>query len=188
MIEGDADTVGRSLEDRRGLLNALGQVAVSYFQRAFVLQRLGSENWPERYPMQTAPKANIAGILSDLNKGSMPAAKRFEARPALQGMGSLITHQVLSDDVVEVGVDPSIAPWASVHQTGGWTSQEVTSTGRRGLWRLLKKRPDLKSTLGFLFRTPVLETRVNRRPFVGVTDELADDLTTILEQEIAHGS
>lgn len=177
------------LRDPSPVLFALGEAAVSFSVRAFTDQAFAGDPWPERYPNQDPGEmVNVAGVVSDLAAGraSIPA-RRFEDRPALVDTGALrdsITWRLAGADAVEVG---SNLPYADMHQRGGISRQPVSSGMRRVLARFLKRekrrRPWLGKRLGFLFQKDMLETRVNARPFVGVTDELLETLAEIVEDQ-----
>lgn len=177
------------LRDPSPVLFALGEAAVSFSVRAFDDQAFAGDPWPERYPNQDSGEmVNVAGVLADLNAGltSIPP-RRFEDRPALVDTGALrdsINWRRVDQDAVEVG---STLPYADTHNRGGESRQPVTPGARKLLARFLRRnkrsRPWLRERLGFLFGIKELVTRVNARPFVGVTDELLETLEDIVEQQ-----
>lgn len=157
-------------------------------QRAFRDQRFGTDVWPPRYPNQQGPPfANVAGILSDLNRGMNPPKRRFENRPALRDTGEMLNRLrgaaavTFGDFAITLRSD---VPYADKHQTGGQSKQPVTAQAKQGLSRLLKRRPDLRPRLGFLFTLPMLETEVAKRPFIGVTDETKPKIVRTVEHNL----
>jgi len=156
------------------ILNAIGAYLVSRSQTAFKVQGFDNKPWQER------GVPNVPGIVNDLNKGGSPKARRFKPRPALLDTGVLrlsITHQVRGDSVV-VG---TTIPYASVHQNGGMTKPvELTSTGREGLANLLRRKPELRDDLGWLFNQPLVFRRVPARPFVGIQDGDLEEIKRIV--------
>ena len=158
-------------------------------QRAFVDQRFGTEVWPPRYPNQDgAPFANVAGIVADFNRGMNAPGRRFENRPALRDTGEMMNRLRGSAAVVfgdfEVTVKSDV-PYADKHQTGGKSSQPVSPQAKTILAKLLKKRPELRSRLGFLFSLDELETEVNKRPFIGVTEETKPKIVRTVEHNLS---
>ena len=154
----------RDPEAMRPLLNQLGILLVAQAQKAFRVQQLGNERWPARQ------SPNVAGIVSDLNAGKSPPGRRFTDRPALIDTGRLrgsLTYRVDGRQVV-VG---SALPYAALHQSGGKSDVELTPYGKRNLVKLLKRKPDLRQRLGWLFRRPRFTVQVRKRPFLGLTSE-----------------
>src|SRR6185369_17124474 len=99
-------------------------------RRAFPDQGLGDLKWLPRYPGQSSPKLNIAGVLADFASGrTTPKPNRFEDRPALidegmrGGLQGSITENVISDTTVRIGSDKA---YAAIHQEGG--ESEITVT------------------------------------------------------------
>jgi phage gpG-like protein len=179
--------LGATLENPRRIVVAFRQILKAQSQRAFAEQKFGEITWPARYPSQKSPKLNIAGAVQDLSTGPRIKARRFEDRPALLDTGILrrsIAAEIKSDDTVEVGTK---VPYAIKHQVGGESRQPITAGILENLKRVLKyeeygktkkgkakkidaKTQMLRKRLGFLFGTPELVTKINRRPFLGLTD------------------
>lgn len=157
-------------------------------QRAFVDQRFGTDVWPPRYPNQEVPPfANVAGIVADFNRGMNAPSRRFEKRPALRDTGEMLNRLRGSAAVVfgdfEVSVRSDV-DYAEKHQTGGKSSQPVSPQAKTMLAKLLKKRPELRAKLGFLFTIDELETEVNKRPFIGVTEETKPKIVRTVEHNL----
>lgn len=169
------------------LLRAVGSMAVSISQRAFRDQAFDGVPWPGRYPNQSDPFINVAGMVADFRSGKtrLPA-RRFERRPALRDIGTLFNSlgfKVVDANTVEVGADKNIAPYADLHNAGGKTTQPVTETVRKALSKWLKSkqgRPH-REKVGFLFRTDVLETQLVRRRFIGVTEALKRNVIELVQ-------
>lgn len=183
--------------DLRPLLKTLGSMVVSMSQDAFQKQEWDGKAWPARYPGQSPPKVNIAGLVSDLAQGGSVKSRRFQDRPALKDTGALLASVVSSranepeEDRIEVGAGPEV-PYAALHQEGGESKQRITKEVRRGLWRFLKqKRGDerraFSKKLGWLFAFEELETTVVQRQFIGVTEQLEEDLARTVELYFATG-
>ena len=60
----------------RRILKQIGLILTSSAQEAFEEERLGDIEWPARYPNQTEPYANIAGIVSDLGKFAIHSTRK----------------------------------------------------------------------------------------------------------------
>jgi phage gpG-like protein len=188
-------------------LKQIGIYLVNQAQDAFVRQGLGEIEWPERYPNQSEPFVNVAGLVSDFNSGkSEPKANRFDRRPAAMESGTLagsITFTVFGDHV-SVGTN---VPYAPLHQYGGKSRQPVTPEAKARLGKWFEKRgrkakkerakartettnplardvakPDpLVEKLRFLLTTDELETEVVQRPFLGITDEVEREIRDVVE-------
>lgn len=166
----------RARAQPRALLDAVGQVAVSYFMLAFERQGLGDKSWPERYPSQQPPRVNVAGVLADLNAGRTVPERRRDPRPVLMDTGRLrnsFAHRVLDDSTVEAG---TTVEYATAHHLGLTTTQPVTKQAKAGLAKLLRQAAwdEYRGQLGFLFGLEQLETRHPKRPLVGWTPELGE--------------
>lgn len=192
----DSAAVRRLLEDPnhpkwQTIARQIGAVLVATAQRAFREQRLGDVQWPQRYPQQTsAPYVNVAGLVADLGRGQKPPKRRFEPRPALMDTGEL-RGSVDSDRAMVLEpfsvVVRSDRPYSLTQQEGGISTLLVDTKVRYGLMKFLRKRKDLRARLGWLFQTnyeDVLETKVNPRPFLGVTDDARRKILRIVEHNL----
>lgn len=176
------------LRNPQGALREMGALLVKESGRAFEEQRLGSVAWPERYEGGPEPYVNVAGLVADFNQGSRrPKARRFDRRPALRDQGDLersVSFEVIGRDTVEAG---SALPYARTHQEGGESRQSVTKQTKAALWKWLKRQDKtMKRRLGWLLNKTIteLETNVHRRPFVGVTEDLAPELVEVVERHL----
>jgi len=183
-----AELVGR-LRRPRALLKQMGAMMESASQEAFTLQRLGDIEWPHRYPNQGEPFVNVAGLVSDLNRGATIKERRFQRRPALQDTGQLgasIRSRVVSDDRVEVGTP---LERGATHQYGLTSQQPITPEAKKGLskWLLSDQGRPFQKKLSFLLMPArrTLDTQVVERPFLGITDELEDDMVELIEEVLA---
>lgn len=185
--------VESAAKDTTPLMKQIGALNVEASQNAFNDQKFGKYEWPERYPFQRGAKLNVAGALSDFNAGKKnPKPNRFEARPALMDTGHLqksISFQVLNSTTEETG---TAMPYASLHQQGGTSTQPITNTAKEGIidwlwtpssrkgpfitWKFRKGRAEYASKLGPLLFKGELRTKVSKRPFIGMTDELMSNI------------
>lgn len=208
----EAGGLAGKLRDLRPALEQIGAALTSISSRAFEEQRLGDVLWDRRYPNQGEPVVNIAGVLSDLNRGSSIKARRFEGRPALSDTGRLagsIDHEISGSDTVRVG---TTVEYAGLMQLGGKSKQPVTETAKKKLAKWIASRqrkakkarkeargpstnpiardvakPDpLVKKLRFLLNVDELETSVVARPFLGITDEARQDIPRIIADEVAR--
>jgi phage gpG-like protein len=184
--------------DPNGLAKAVGQRMVFESREAFRTQSWDGKDWLKRYPNQSDPKVNVAGIVSDLGQGISPPKNRFQDSPVLEHTGRLvgsITYRVKGPSEVEVG---SNVKYASRMQTGGKSVQPITETVRSNLADFLrglrgkkkrkrgerrqKTRKDLiAEKLGFLFAIDVLETDIVPRTFLAVNDRIEKALAKSIE-------
>lgn len=173
------DELGEAVAGKQErILNAIGAYLTARSQRAFRDQAFDGNAWRPR----SVP--NIPGIVNDLNKGGQPKARRFQATPVLTDTGHLrrsITWQVSGNSVL-VG---TTLEYASVHQNGGVTKPvPLTEVGRQGLTALLRRRPQLRDDLGWLFARPISFSRVPARPFVGLQEGDLEEIERIIAAEV----
>lgn len=182
------------LENPRPLLKKIGLLLTASTEKAFLDQALGEHRWPARYPNQSGAKLNIAGAIMDLGSGPSIKAHRFNDRPALSDTGNLRRSFASENAIsypgkftVQVG---TVFPYASIHQTGGESTLSVSSTVRANLKEYLgKKRKGKKQKaqksivqerMGFLLNRTLgiteMSISVNRRPFLGVTPQVKDQI------------
>jgi phage gpG-like protein len=183
--EGDALRVLSKVAggDATAALTKVGALLVASSQRAFRDQAFNGVMWPPRLV------PNIPGIVSDLNRGVTPPARRFQERPALVDTGNLrrsITFNVDSPTSVVVGTS---VPYASVHQTGGQTVVQVNDQGRAGLAKLLgtARGRQFQAQLGAALNSEAIFRNVPSRPFVGLQKTDAAKIEQILGQSIEEG-
>lgn len=177
------------LANKRKLLKQIGAVMESVSQKAFLDQRLGSIAWEPRYPNQGDPFVNLAGALADFSSGRrMPKSRRFDRRPALFDTGALagsIHSRIVGEDTVETG---STLDYASAHQFGEETQQEVSNEAKRLIraWiRTPRGRPYAdRFQLMTKENTRFWTTQLVARPFVGVTPWGARTIQTIVEHSL----
>jgi len=118
----------RKIAGAQKLIKQIGAMIARDARQAFTDQRFGDHVWPEKYPNQTDdPFISIAGVVQDFSEGNTkPRSETFERRPALQRTATLsrtISHQLVGEDGVEIGTE---TPYASLHQSGGQSEQDVT--------------------------------------------------------------
>ena len=122
------DAISKRLADPRAMLKKIGIYIVGQTQQAFANQGLpGEPKWRVRYPNQSDPVLNIAGVVSDFIKGRKKIkAFDFQRRPVLRRSGNLMNWwdskkgmSIKGRYVVEVGTSGSIAKYAGLMQWGG---------------------------------------------------------------------
>jgi phage gpG-like protein len=169
-----ASGIIKSLRDKLDhpdeIFQGIGGMLVSQAHQAFNEQKFGDEVWPPRYPNQSAPKVNVAGVLSDINHGGKPKSRRFEDRPALMDQGDLYKSINFTVDGTTVTHTSSL-PYAQVSHAGGPSTQAVHPFARIVLAEFLKTNKQYRKKLGFLFNVESLTTNHVPRPFIGLTDD-----------------
>lgn len=154
-------------------MRMVGALVVSKMQAAFVEQRRGSVEWPER------GVPNVFGIIADLSEGRNPPARRFEARKAGIDRGDLyrsLAFAVVGEDTVVCG---SNRPYADNINEGGKTeSKPITDVVVKGLYKFLYT-DRAKGALGPLRKAAKQE---GNRNFYGVVprDQAVKDIKSSL--------
>ncbi len=120
----------RVIEKPEPILKQIGIVLLADAQRSFKEQRLGSMKWAPRYPGQSPPPMNIAGIVADFLAGrKTPPDRRFQNRPAgidtSQTLRSLTASKAMTVQGYVVKV-VSATPGAGNMQHGGVSRQPIT--------------------------------------------------------------
>ena len=191
------DALEEQFRNIETLLIHVGAIWKAHTALAFEEQRLGEWEWAPQYPTMDAPWINVAGALSDLNKGSFVKPQRFEqAGPG--GHGKVLHETGQLKNSIDWSTDTSKksvrlyatgfpATYAGYHQWGGDSSMEVKPLARATLARQLKTgtgigKKDALKKLGFLFQVDAMETSITQRPFLGFTDEFEAEL----RQELLH--
>jgi len=192
------DRLEGQLRNVETLLIHVGSIWKAHTALAFEDQKLGDWEWAPQYPTMDPPWINVAGALSDLNKGSFVKPQRFEqAGPGMHGKVLHETGQLknsidwstdTSKKSVKLYATGFPATYAGYHQWGGDSSMEVKPLARATLARQLKtgprtgKKKEALKKLGFLFQVDAMETSITQRPFLGFTD----DFEAELRQELLH--
>ncbi len=172
----DLAPVKERLGDLRPLLTEIGVTLAAKSQESFKKQGYGRSKWPGRMV------PNVPGIVGDLNRNMSPPKRRFQPRPALVDTGKLrqsISFQVGAADVV-IGTN---LDYASQQQMGGLVKVRLLKSSRKALADLLRKRPDLRSQLGWLFSKPQFEVKIRPRQFIGYD---ADDQKAVKDLVEKH--
>ena len=171
-----APLLGR-LDNLTPLLNNIGVELTAKSQESFRKQAYGRTKWsPRMVP-------NVAGIVSDLNRNMKPPKRRFQPRPALVDTGKLrqsISFQVGATDVI-VGTNLT---YAATQQMGGTSKVRLLKSSREALSELLRKRPDLRKQLGWLFSKPEFTIKVRARPFIGYDDQDRDTVRGLIAEHL----
>ena len=183
------------LENPMAAMEAVGAVLIAAAQKAFEDQQFGSFKWPAQYESGKAPWIHIAGAADDLRTGERIKGSRFGPVDPLKDSGDLwrsIDYKKVARDEVVVGTS---VPYAQFHQWGskekGPSVQPVTSSMRRRLSREYADADDeKKKAIGKLwhwFRKDSIETHVRQRPFLGITDEIEDQIRQTVEMFVETG-
>ena len=190
--------IKRGLGQPAKILKQIGWLLAAQAQRAFKDEQFGGYKWPARYPNQTAPKINVAGTLRDLKEGGRPKARRFEDRPVLRDTGILFKSINPNQSVkvnegqaaVTVGVFGPAQQYAGVHQFGGESEIGIDHSTKVRLLGFLTtpKGKPFRKKLTFLFDLDVLRTKVNQRPFLGLTNDSIRDIKRIVEGTVPKAS
>ena len=176
----DFEAARRRFEDKRPILTALGLVLLNKSQNAFKKQRFGKSRWRAR----SVP--NVAGIISDLNRGANPPARRFQGRPALVDTGRLRNSIAMKvgTDGVEVGTK---VKYAADHEQGKTITIRLTKAGKTNLSRLLAKKTSLRKSLGFLFKKSTIKVKLPKRQIVGADQDDIDRMIKLVETYATGG-
>jgi phage gpG-like protein len=188
----------QELENPKALMKQLGAMTLGASIDSFKNQRLGPDiKWAARYPNQGPPKLNLAGFVSDFANGRLsPKPIRFVDRPVLidegfrGGLVGSMTYRAIDNTSFEVGTNK---PYASKHQFGGIVHQKVTKPMKDAMKRWLYKGGDrekgVKKKAGpyedkvrKLLRKHFLTTQIGKRPFVGMFQQLWDDILMTIEE------
>lgn len=181
-----AVTLRAAVQNVTDALDTIGVAVSSSAQAAFTDQALGDIKWAVRYPKMPDPFINVAGAVSDLLRSARVKGRRFERRPAGVDSNTLsrsISHEVVSDDTVEIGSDVEYAP---TFQLGGVSNLPVSEGVKENLRDFLRtgKGKPYRQRLGFLFQLDQLETELVPRPFLGITEQTRRDIIELIEDQI----
>lgn len=193
----------QELQNPQRLMKKLGAMVLGASVDSFKLQRLGQFKWEPRYPQQKAPKLNLAGFVADFANGRpTPKPIRFVDRPALidegfkGGLVASMTYKPLDATSFQVG---TVKPYAATHQYGKTTSQTITEQMKEAMRRWLytrsgrlgpawwmegkykKKAAPYADKVEGLLQLERLDTKVGKRPFVGIFAELWTDILRAIE-------
>lgn len=173
------------VKDTRSVMLGIGALFIAQAKTAFREQRLGSVLWPERYPAQTGAFINIWPVVMQAGQGRTPVAIDFQKKPALRDRFGIsiaegVAVETSGNDTITVGHKE---PWAGVYQYGLITRLSITERTRLTLWDWLftnkgprKGREEYAQKLAFVFWRDELVGMPYPRPFIGMTDEIADDI------------
>jgi len=182
------------------VLTAIGTEMMVESRRAFIDQEFGSWTWPPRYGGIPFPaKINYAGALQDLTDGPRVQDRRFNDRPALRSDTSSlmksINFQVMDKVSVRVGPTGTPATYAAKHQWGLESTQDIPGDAIDKLDAQIDKETNEERLDGLhalrarLERDgSVLTTKVQQRPFLGVTDEMQEKIPRILSDHFNGGA
>ena len=193
------DEMIAKIKDLEPVLTEIGTEMMIESRRAFKAQKFGDFDWPPRYGGIPFPaKINYAGALQDLTDGPRVKDRRFNDRPALRDSGLLghsINFQVMGKDSVRVGVTGPAAKYAGKQQWGIESTQDIPGDAIDKLDEQIddetnEERLDgLHALRARLERDgSVLTTKVQQRPFLGVTDEMQVEIPRILSKYFDGGA
>ena len=183
------------LDDPKDVLKQIGILLVKQTQRAFTNQRSpGGKPWLERYPGQKGPKLNVAGALSDFNKGATNlGSMRFKGRPALLNTGKLKSEwnsTIKSKYVVVVGTSKEVAPYASKMQEGIASTQDITSTGKKAIAAFIKENKKNKKgkavseQMGWMLNKYTKPTKLKTKPVARVFLEIVPETERGIKRKV----
>ena len=181
------------------VLKEIGKKMEIESHRSFKAQKFGDIDWPPRYGGIPFPaKINYAGALQDLTDGPKVKDRRFNDRPALRDSGLLsksVQSQVLDRVRVRVGVTGPAALYAGNQQWGLESTQDIPGDAIEKLDKQIGKERNEERLDGLhalrsrLVRDgSVLTTKVQQRPFLGVTDEMQAEIPRILSAYFQGGA
>jgi len=193
------DEMIAKIKDLEPVLTEIGTEMMIESRRAFKAQKFGDFDWPPRYGGIPFPaKINYAGALQDLTDGPRVKDRRFNDYPALKDSGLLgrsINFQVMGKDSVRVGVTGPAAKYAGNQQWGIESTQDIPGDAIDKLDEQIddetnEERLDgLHALRARLERDgSVLTTKVQQRPFLGVTDEMQEKIPRILSDHFNGGA
>ena len=185
IVEIDTSDLERSLErtvSSRSLMDRIGVTVASRFQQRFT----GNPPWEDR----AIP--NVGGIVRYLQKGQVTPEipnRFFQSRPALVDTGRLrasITHEVVDDHTVAVGTN---AEYARKQQLGlpstlPGAGKHGDANVRRGLASWLKRHPEDKESLAWLFGRDEITITPRARDFLLVTPEIEAEVRDVIDDWI----
>jgi phage gpG-like protein len=164
------------------LLTIIGGLLLAESVLSFRDQRMGSEDWEPRYPNQTDPKVNVAGVVGDLLDSGSIKSRRFDDTPALEDTGALrnsLTASTMSNRAV-VGTN---LPYAPIQLYGGPSDPlPITPEVKEGLLEFLAENGQYEDKLGYLFYMDELTTDVVGRPFIPTESNFPDALWERIEK------
>lgn len=170
------------------VLRLIGLVATARSKRCFEEQRAPDGTpWPQRYPNQGADFLNVAGAISDLASGPRIKSRRYEARPAGRDTGDMMNRLTANVAGGELRVGSNV-PYAERFHAGGESRQVIDTAIKRHLSEFLRKqrrgrrrrgeagKSIEERRLGPLFNVREWTTDSQPRPFVGLTQQDAEDI------------
>ena len=196
------DEMIAKIKNLEPVLKTIGKEMEIESHRAFLNteQKFGSFDWPPRYGGIPFPaKINYAGALQDLTDGPKVQNRRFDDRPALRSDTSSlmksINFQVMDKVRVRVGPTGPPATYAAKHQWGLKSTQDIPDSAIDKLDKQIDKETNEERLDGLhalrarLVRDgSVLTTEVQKRPFLGVTDEMQVEIPRILSKYFDGGA
>ena len=206
-VSSDVERILELLEPSRfknDIREGIGGMLVSRAQNAFVDEEWDGEKWPKKYPGSEPPFINKAAALKDLlDRGKVREDALRQEHP-LQGMTGMMLKTVSDRSFssasgqsggfeVQVGWGSGPAKsYAAVHMLGGTTEQRITQGARDNLRKQKEASgtsPEMKEALtkkmGFVNSQDELVTRGNKRPALGITPTIGEDIQRWIEDYFA---
>lgn len=187
----DVRTLRARLTNPTPVLRRIGEVIKEEGTKSFDNQRLGEIAWAARYPGHKGQFLNVAAALARANQGKGFRPQFRQDRPALQGTSKLRNSLGARVEGNQAIVGASM-DYASVQQFGGDSYQDITSTGKATIRGWLKGDKaavrGVRSKLSSLLSLPFLVTKVNARPFIGVTPDVQATIPRLLSDYLTTGN
>ena len=195
------DEMIAKIKNLEPVLTAIGAEMMAESRQAFKYGKFGGEVWPQKYNGIPSPtKVNYAGAVADLGEGSGKIKdSRFEHTDPLVGTtGDLrrgIEFEVMTKASVRVGATGPSARYAGKHQWGLESVQDIPGDAIEKIDKQIDKESDEERLDGLhALRArvdrdgSVLTTKVQQRPFLGVTDEMQEMIPAILSKYFDGGA
>jgi len=174
------------IEDPSEVLKAIGALMTQRVQRSFRTKKRGSHVWePRGVP-------NVAGIISDFNKGQNPKARRFSTAGLMidttRLRGSI--EPSVSGNSVTIGTN---VPYARKLQEGIASTVSLTFAGRQKLrqWyrgQSKRKRKEFGKEMGWLFRKTSITVTPSARPFLTIEDQDVKEVMKLVKERVINVS
>jgi phage gpG-like protein len=179
LVDGSVSLKGPpELKENLTLRWAIGRVLVASCRRSFALQRS-----PAGTPWRPRAVPNVAGMLSDFERGASPVARRFQPAPALRDTGHM--ERSLSFRLEPGRVTPTVgAEYAALHLNGGVSSIAIAPGTKRAALRWLDERDqddEIDKRLRGALKRDTLKVNVPSRPFLGADAQAQAEIKDLVK-------
>lgn len=171
--------LAKQIEQLFPLMDKLGNYLCQVSRAAFQNQSWDGQKWAEKKAGPLTP--SIMGSVEDLSKGPEIAASRFAARPALVNTGALRRSFKAMPTAKTVKI-VSTMPYAQLQNEGGLNILYVTKAVRQNLAAYLRRMPNLRPHLGFLFNAWQVEATIPARQFIGVPESSRAKIDAMVQE------